>query len=164
MKQQYGNYILFIKRLRKYCFFTLLILSMTLICQKTPLLSSFQTSLPQIIISLTLCSYLISNEFPKFIYSLLTMSIWKSWRPVLRASYLFHPLIFEYLAYTLPVKHYNIALLLLHFIIVITLTYLFSSLIVSKIDQPFVKYLSVGKSLICPSSSQNIASNFVNSG
>lgn len=129
------------EKLSKNCLLSLMILAMTLFCQKTPLLSALQTSLPQILISLTICSYLLRNEFPKVINILSEFTIWNKWRPLVRASYLFHPLLFDFLAFIFPIKNFNFFITIIHFILVLKLNYYISYFIINSFDKPFTKLI-----------------------
>ena len=130
-------------KLFKIFFFlmTIILSSQTILFELLPKISAIEASIFPCFISILFSLSVLDESFYNSHTVLFSLNIWKSFRGIMRISYVFHPLIFEILRSLIPLNNFHLHSILFHTFFVFSIHFLLCNVIQLYIEKPLITYL-----------------------
>ena len=143
-RSKYSSVLISVKNFIKIIFISLtaILVLQNIIFNLLPIVSAIETSLAPSLMSIHLCMVILDDSFNKMTRGFLTLNIWTTIRPMLRVSYLFHPIVFQLIKFFIPSFIVSITIAsMIHMFLTIVLNFVVCFVIEKNIERPIIFYL-----------------------
>ena len=139
-KSKYSRQIETLITMNKMIFLILtsILLLQTSIFDLMPRISAIEASLIHSLMSIQFCKIILDNSLNNKIKTFFSISLWKELRYLARVSYIFHPLIFNFISLSYPPKNNNLIELIKHMYVTFIINFLICNIIHIKIEKPII--------------------------
>ena len=119
---------------------TLILLLQNVIFDLLPTISAIDASLVPSLMSINLCMVILNDSFNKILSRILSMTIFKTIRNIIRVSYLFHPIIFELCKILIPWNNSNMITHIMHMFLTFLFHFVVCFFIEKYLEKPLIIY------------------------
>ena len=134
--------------IKKTCKITMIVLVIVLLLQtlvydQLPLISAIEASTLPNLMSIHLCIIFLDNSFGDMTRRILSSTIWKPIRGLIRVSYPFHLLVYQFILIYIPLTNMNPFIIILHLLFTFTTNFIICSIIQINLEEPINKFSKV---------------------